>query len=611
MRSSIVWVLGAWLALANVSLAEIVVSAGRVPMASEDVASSVTSISGAELERLQVTTLPEAVRLVPGVHVVRNGGPGQTASLYIRGAKPEHVLYLIDGMEVNDPSLIGRSGDLTLLDVADIDHVEVLRGPQSAVYGSDAMGGVVNVITRKGKGAPQVNLTAEAGSFETYRESLAVSGGTGIVDYAFTATRVDSEGISAANEADGNTEKDGFDRTGLSGRFGITPSENLSFDFVARYSKDSVEYDDGAGAGGDALDNVADSERFFFGGSAKLGLLDSQWQQRLSASTTSHRRDFMSTWGANWFDSSLLKAGWQHDLYYKDMNVLSAGVEIEQETAETDSLPEVDSDIKSLFAEDRLHMGDLVLVAGIRLDDHDTFGDEVTGRVGATLKLDEIGMRLKSSYGTGFKAPSLYQLYAPASAFGVIGNAELMPETSTSWDAGIEQRLADDRVTVGVTYFDSEYEDLIDFVDGYVNQSVATIRGVECSARMDLCEDLSIGGSYTYTDSEGEAGKKLSRRPRHRASADIAYRCGDDITLSLTGIYVGEREDAYYSLTEFMTVSEDLPSYVVVDLAASWRLCENMTLFGRVENLFDEEYEELSGFGTPGISGYGGVRITL
>ena len=155
---------------------------------------------------------------------------------------------------------------------------------------------------------------------------------------------------------------------------------------------------------------------------------------------------------------------------------------------------------------------------------NDTFGEEVTGRVGATVKLEELGLRVKSTYGTGFKAPSLYQLYAPASPWGAIGNADLNPETSTSWDVGVEQRLADDRVMVGLTYFDSEYEDLIDFVDGYVNQSVATVRGAELAARITLCDALSIGGAYTYTDSEGEEGKDLSRRPRHRASVDIACR---------------------------------------------------------------------------------------
>ncbi len=614
MRQQITGIAGAVLLLAGIVQAEIVVSAGRVPTAAEDVSSSVTSLSGADLERLQVTTLPQAVSMVPGVHMVRSGGPGQTADIYIRGSKPDHILVLVDGMEMNDPSLVGRNADLSTLDVADIERIEVLRGAQSALYGADAMGGVINIITKRGSGPPTVTLSAEAGTFETYRETVTVSGGTGIVDYAFTVTHIETEGFSAANEADGNTEADGYERTGLSGRIGITPSEHLSFDLLARYSHSSVDYDNGAGEGADAPDNVAEAERLFLGGTAKLGLLDSTWQQRLTASVSEQRRDFMSSWGDNWFDSELTKVGWQHDLYQGDVNVVSAGVEVEEETAETDSLLKLDSEIKSLYVQDQVRLGGVTLVGGLRLDDHDTFGEEVTGRVGVNVRLmddEECGLRLKSTYGTGFKAPSLYQLHAPSSTFGPIGNEELQPETSRSVDAGIELCLADNRVQLDLTGFQSEYEDLIDFVAGYVNQSEADIRGAELTARVKVCEAMSVGATYTYTDSEDAEGNTLSRRPRHRATADIHYAIGEDVNLSLTCVYVGEREDSYFSSTDYVSVSEQLPDHTVVNLAASWDLCETVTLFGRVENLFDEAYEELAGYGTAGISGYGGLRVTL
>ena len=610
MKQCIVGIAGACMLLAGMATAEIVVSAGRVPTAAEDVSSSVTSLSGADLERLQIRALPEAIRMVPGVHVTRNGGPGQTSDFYIRGAKTDQILVLIDGIEMNDPSLIGRNADLSLLDPADIQSVEVLRGPQSALYGGDAMGGVINIITKRGAGAPSLSLSAEAGSFETYRGAATIAGSTGMVDYAFTATHIDSEGISAANEDDGNTEKDGYDRTGFSGRIGVSPLENLSFDFMARYIESSVDYDNGAGEGADSPDNVADAERLYLGGAAELGLLDSQWQQRFSASRVSHDRDFTSTWGENWFDSELTKVGWQHDFYQDDKNVISAGVEIEEETAETDSLPEVDSEIKSVYLQDQLHLGALVLVGGLRLDDHDTFGEEVTGRLGATLKLKDSGTRIKGTYGSGFKAPSLYQLYAPASPWGAIGNADLEPETSTSWDVGVEQKLCQ-KAVVGVTYFDSEYEDLIDFVAGYVNESEATVKGVEFSATAQLCDAVRLSGTYTYTDSEDSDGAELSRRPKHRATADLHYRWDESVNVSLGCIYVGERQDAYYSSTEYVTVEEELPGHVIFNLAASWDVSETVTLFGRVDNLLDKDYEELAGYGTPGLSGYGGVKITL
>jgi vitamin B12 transporter len=459
-----------------------------------------------------------------------------------------------------------------------------------------------------------VSLSAEAGSYGTYRESASISGSTGIVDFAFTATRMDTDGFSAANEADGNTEADGYEQTGFSGKLGISPLDNLSFDLVARYSDSSVDYDNGAGVGADASNNVADAERVFLGGTADLGLLDSQWQQSVRVSQGMQRRDFTSDWGENWFDAEQTKLGWQHDLYYEDINVLSAGVEVEKETAETDSLTEVDSEIKSLFVQDQLRLGRATLVGGLRLDDHDTFGEEVTGRVGATIRaLDgkERAVRVKGTYGTGFKAPSLYQLYAPASPWGVIGNPDLQPETSTSVDAGVEVDLADARVTLGATGFYSEYDDLIDFEVGYVNLSSAKIRGGELMARVKVTDAMSVGGAYTYTDGEDEEGHTLSRRTRHRALMDVRYDWGDDVDVSLACMYVGEREDSYFSSTEYVAVSEQLPGYTVVNLAASWSVSRRVKVFGRIENLFDEEYEELAGYGTPGISGYGGVRVAL
>jgi vitamin B12 transporter len=591
--------------------AEIVVSAGRVPTAAEDVSSSVTLVSAEDLERLQVTALPEALQMVPGVHVVRNGGPGQRESIFIRGASSDHVLVLVDGIEMNDPSMTGRRAGLAMLDVAGIERVEVLRGAQGAIYGGDALGGVINIITKRGEGAPKATLSAEAGSFETYRETASFSGSTGMVNYAFTATRIDSDGISAANERDGNTEEDGYERTGLSGRIGITPLENLALDLVARYSRSKADYDAGAGAGGDAEDNVTDVERMLLGGSAKLGLLDSQWQQHLSASVATHQRDFSSSWGENWFDSELAKVGWQHDVYLEDVNVFTAGVEVEDESAETDTFEEVDSEIKSLYVQDQVRLGNLVAVGGLRLDDHDTFGDEITSRVGLSYALEDLGARLKATYGTGFKAPSLYQLYAPASAFGAVGNADLAAEKSTTWDAGVEQSLGDGRAKVGVTYFSSDYEDLIDFENGYVNKAEAEIRGVEVTADLKVCDHVDMGVAYTYTHSENGEGEVLVRRARNRASADIRCRWTEDVNVSLSGVYVGSREDVFYDAATFASVEEELPGHVVLNAAASWDVSETVTLFGRIDNLLDKDYELVSGYGTPGLSGYGGIRVTL
>ncbi len=348
MKKRIATGVSACMLLAGMLQAEIVVSAGRVPTAAEDVSSSVSTVTAAELERWQVQTLPEALQMLPGVHLTRNGGLGQRAAIFVRGTDGDRVLVLVDGIEINDPSSTGRRADLTMLNATDIERVEVLRGSQSALYGADAMGGVINIVTKRGEGPTSFSLLGEAGSFKTWRGAASLSGATGIVDYAVSVTRVESEGISAANEADGNTEKDGYDWTAVSARVGIAPLENLSVDLVARYTDTSADYDAGAGEGGDAEGNVADTESILLGGTIKLGLLDSTWQQAVSASVASHDREFVSGWGNNWFDSEVAKAGWQHDVYLNDANVLTAGIEVEAEKAETDGLPEVDSAVRRL-----------------------------------------------------------------------------------------------------------------------------------------------------------------------------------------------------------------------------------------------------------------------
>lgn len=593
--------------------AEVVVSAGRVPMASEDVSSSVTTITSRDLLTLQPATVPDALDNVPGVHVVRSGGPGQTASIYIRGSQSQHATVLIDGMDVNDPSLISRNADLSLLDVVDIDRIEVLRGPQSALYGADAMGGVINIITKRGAGDPSLVLSAEGGSYDTFRQSAVVSGGTGMVDYAFSIAHIESDGISAANKADGNTEEDGYGRTALSGRVGISPLDNLTVDLFARYSDSSVDYDNGAGPGADSPANKTDGERLFLGSSAKLSLFDSTWQQRLDISTVTHKRDFLSDWGANWYDAVLNRVRWQSDFYCVDHNTLSIGLEYENEQAATDALPEADSEIYSLHAMDQVYLGQwLVLSGGARVDDHDTFGDEFTYRIGATIKAKCTGTRIKGTYGTGFKAPSLYQLYAPESPWGPVGNADLQPETSKGWDVGLDQSLADGRVNVGVTYFDNTFENMIDFLAaGYVNVNEAETKGLEVSAGVQLCKDFRIDGSYTYTETENKEGVALMRNPKQRAAAVLRYTWDEVVHIALSGEYVGKRQDAYYNSHLYEVVDEELPDHVVVNLAASWDTCDTLTVFGRVENLFDKEYEQLAGYGTPGISAYGGLRITL
>ncbi len=599
------------LAGAACARADIVVSASRVPMEEENVASSVSVIGREELEAMQQLTAADALAVVPGVHVARSGGAGQTTTLFIRGSNPDHVLVLVDGVKANDPSLIGREAELHLVALEDIERIEVLRGPQSSLYGSDAMGGVVNVVTRRGDEAPGVTVDLEAGSRDTYRQGLRAGGGTEAMHYAVSAAHISSAGISAANEADGNTEADPYETTTLSAVLGLRLLEQLGLDFTARYTDAHADYDDGVGPNADTPDNFSATQRFFGRGAAKLDLFDSAWRQTLGASVAAHDREFSSSWGENWFQGRTLRADWQHNVRLGERHLVVAGLEHEEEEAETDGMVARDADLSSLFLEEQFTGDVLSFSAGIRHDRHSAFGDEVTYRLGAVARVKESDTRFKATYGTAFKAPSLYQLYAPETPWGPVGNAALEAEESRGWDAGIEQGLADGRLRLGATVFATDYDNLIEFENGYVNRDQAEVRGIELSARVRAAENVTVGLHYTYTDSEDQDGRELSRRPRDRAGADIRVRWGEDVTLSADILYVGERRDAYYDVETWTVVDETLPAYAVVNLAASYAVCERVTVYGRVENLLDKEYEELSGYGTPGISFFGGLRMTL
>lgn len=593
--------------------ADIVVSATRMASEADLIASSVTVITRDMIEKQQHVTMIDVLRNVRGVHVAGNGGLGATSGVFLRGAKPEQTLVLIDGVEINDPISAGRAPHLANIDLQSIERIEVLRGVQGSLYGSDALGGVISITTRRGSGDPKYEMTFEGGSFNTFRESIGVSGSSGIVDYSAWLSRIDSEGISSANEDDGNTEPDGFMHSSVSTRIGLEPSDVLRFELSLMYFDSESDFDAFGGPGGDADANVATRKSLFVRGQAEISLLDSMWNQTIGVSFARHDRSSDSSWGMSTFDSHLVNIGWQNSFNLGDANVLTMGVEFDQETGETDSLANQRVTSTSAYVQDQMEpMDGLAIAAGARVDSHDEYGTEATFRAGPTYSIEATGTRLKATYGTGYKAPSLYQLYAPATQWGSIGNTELDPESSAGWDAGIEQVFREGMVIAGATYFDTDFSDMIDFEAGYINKSKAETTGVECFATVQVLDNLGVGVTYTYLDAKDKAdGSQLIRRPTDRASLSVDFAPTKKANISVNVLYVGEAADKSYNASTFTYTDVTLPAYTVVDIAASYQLSEIVRLFGRIENLFDTDYEEADGYGTPGMSGYAGVNITL
>lgn len=591
----------------------VVVTATRVEQPLTSVGSSVTVVDQVQLSERQCATMYEALRVVPGLDVVQLGGAAGTVSTFLRGAASEQTLVLVDGVQMNDPAGLGRGADLANMPVQNIERIEVLRGPQSTLYGADAIGGVVNVITKKGAGPFGGEVSAEAGSFNTFNEKAAIRGGTSNYHYSVGIARQDSDGFSNASEKNGNTEKDGYGRTDLSARLGWTPTDEFEASVLMRWNKATYDYDDFLNGRPVDGDNQGNTDFLSLYGEGKGKLLDGQWRPRVGGSWVSQNREDTSSMGNSSFDSLLKKLEWQNDLYIGHANILTLGVEAQAESAEStyesfgyvDHFEEQTARHRSAYAQDILTLGPLTTTVGGRVDSYDSFGTESTWRMAPSYDVQATGTRVKGSYGTGFKAPSLFQLYS------AYGSPELNPESSQGWDAGIEQEVMGDVLLFGATYFENRFDDLIDYdfvTSKYGNVSAAETRGVETFAVAKPAKDLSVRVAYTYTDTENKAtGEALKRRPRNKVSLDAAYAFTAKFKGAIGVTYVGERSDE-----DFATYSTAiLDDYVLVNLYASYDVWRNVTLFGRIENLADEDYEPALGYGSPGRAGYGGLKVTF
>jgi vitamin B12 transporter len=583
---------------------EVLVTATRVVTPTSQIGSSYTTLDGNLIERRQAIMVPEVLRLSPGIDVVRSGGPGQFTSVFMRGANSNHTLLLIDGIEANDPSGFSGLPMFANLTTDNIERIEVLRGPQSGIWGSDAIGGVINIITKKGEGPPKFSLSAEGGSYETFREAVGVSGGDKIVNYSLNLSRLDSRGISAADESLGNDEEDRYGNTTFSSRLGFTPTDEFELDFITRIvdSRAAVDTDGGPPGAftGDAIGRNLEGLEAYIKLEPRLILADGQWEQRFGLDYTGFRKDDPKGFTTD-FRGDKGDFTWQHDLYFIDGHVLTAGTEFEYEEYEDSSVSTQNANMVSGFLQDHITVFDpfFVTVSG-RMDHHSEFGSEFTWRAAPAYVIHPTGTKVKASYGTGFRAPSLPELYGP------FGNRDLEAERSRGWDAGVEQQIFTERLVADVVYFRNDFDDLVQGppIDN-VGESWA--RGVEVGLRCQPVDRLAMRASYTHQDTDDGQGRDLLRRAEHKFGFDTSLDVTEKTNVTLSIAYVSDRDDID-PVTFARTVAD---SYTLVDLAATHKVTKNLTVYGRLENLLDEEYEPVAGFGAPGIGAYGGVRLTF
>lgn len=587
-------------------VAEIIVTANKVPTAQARVGSTVNVIDAAEIERRQQVQAIDLLKRLPGVSISRNGGLGSTSTLRLRGSESGMVKVLIDGVEVNDASGANNEFDFNSLMTGDIEKIEVLKGPQSALYGNDAMAGVINIITRRGEGETRVRGTIEGGSYGTFRQQASLTGGTEQADYALSAANLSTDGFSRTFVGD---EKDGTDARSVSGRVGFQASEILRFDLNAGWSWLDTEFDPFGGDG----PSDQEKETWQLRAAASLSLLDGRFENSLAASYAGTDRDFDEPTGYyrfSTFDSRRKALDYQGNLHLRGADVATIGLSVEEEDAKTTNTvgtattTGLDDTVttKSAFAQYQAALtDDLTVTLGGRVDDHEQFGTEATWRATGAYQVPATGTILRASYGTANKAPTLYQLYDP-----FYGNASLKAEDGKGVDAGFEQPLLDGRVSFGASLFRNVYDNMIAFSNGYINVAKARTKGVELTFQAQPVESVLIQANYTYLEAKDRrTGRDLPRRPQDTINASVDWTVAQGIDLGAALRYAGKQRDTASATAPI------LDDYTVVDFTARWAVLDNVSLFGRVENLFDEDYQEVRTYRAPGRSAYGGVTVTF
>ena len=617
-------------------LTDVVITATRTPSNTLELANSISIIDSAEIVNKNSFNTFDVLKNEYGLSFSQQGTKASVSNVYIRGANSSHTLVLIDGVEVNLPSDPSNFYDFFSLPTENISRIEVLRGPQSTLYGSNALGGVINIISAQGTGKPAFNFSTEAGSYNTFKGTLSSLGKLDKFNYSVALSRIKSDGYSAASEKYGNPEKDSYQLDNINSILGYEFSDNFKTDFVIRFNKSNSDLDQSLGSPEfwDDPTYIFDQEEFFIRGQGKLNLLDNKWNQKFGLTYFTNIREYSfdtsaasiySSWSN--YNGKKYKADWQNDFQFFQNNLITAGVEFElEETASeyylTSSLhppdyasiiPKVDVNTFGFFVQDQFKVGENFFgTIGARLDNNSQFGNAFTYRIAPAYMFWETGTKFKATFGTGFKAPSLFYLYDP-----LYGNPDLDPEKSLGWDAGVEQYFWGEGFSIGATYFFNKFDDMFGFdpiTFKTININKAETNGVEMFGKASLTDGLDIKVNYTYTNAKDKSenttdyDKKLVRRPEHKAGLFLSYSFTQSANANIELIYVGEREEPDFINYPSRIV---MPDYFLVNLAAHYDLFPFLRLQGRIENLLDKQYEEIFGYGTAGFSVYGGISLKL
>ena len=583
----------------NSVLPEVVVTATRLPAIAADTPGA-RVIDSAVIEQRGAVFAADILSDVPGLSVVRSGAFGGVAQVRIRGASPGKTLVLVDGVPVNDPAEVNGAFDFSGLELSDIERIEVLSGPQSSLWGSAAIGGVIAFTTREIDG---LAADLEAGSFGTLRGRLAAGVASQRFGFGAWVSHVDTDGISAADEADGNPEADGFTSTtiGAKARYAFAPA--VSLDGSVRWTDSDADID-GFPAPAYALADTLDaqsSEQWSGFGRLRLNALGLAHQFSVSASDIS--RETVSAFPSA-FEADRQVFRWQADGSAAGIDFVVGAEREDTQGSLSSGLTEA-LGTTSAFATGRIAATDrLSLTGALRFDDTDDFGSRTTGRLSGAFDAGA-GVTLSAAYGTGFKAPSISQAVCDF-CFSAQPFPVLRPETAEGYEGAIGWASADGRIEGRVTVYRLNVDDQITYVfdpltfdSFYVNVAETATDGVELEGRARLAGGFDLSLAYAWTDArDATTGRRLLRVPERSGSATLGWT-GQRLSGALTIRGEGDQDDAGGVRKGFVTAS----------LNGSFALTDTVTLTARVENLADERYQQVLGYGEPGRSGSVGIRL--
>ena len=601
------------------SLETLVVSATRIATPAAQLGSSVTVITAADIAAEQLRTVSDVLKLVPGLNVVQSGGPGGVTSVFMRGTNSNHTKVLIDGIDVSDPSNSGATFDFGQLLASDIERIEVLRGPQSGLYGSDAIGGVISITTRSGKGPVNLSASVEGGTFRTNNETLSVGGSSDQFQYAANVEHLHAGSVPVTPldllQPGEPRNADYEDNLTASTRLGYTVTPGFDLNLVGRFTDAHYAF-----TGDDpfafpsfpsAMQSKSDTSQYYARLSGHLVSFDGVLDETVGvAYSSAWTLNLDPNFGASVNTGDRVKFDWQGAVRLSDEETLVLDAEHAHDAIHEPISAEVNDNAGAVELQSHLSEH-LYSALNLRYDDNERFGSKVTWRFAPAYVIAESDTRFSASAGTGFKAPTLGELYQNFPPF-FFANPDLKPETSTGYDLGVEQGLFNKAVQVGATWFRNDIRNLITTdVTGttYANVGRAITQGVESFIGWQPLQALHLRADYTFTQADDDIlHEELLRRPKHKATLTAAWQMSDAVSVDTTVLYVGSWIDGN---RDFSIPRLTAPAYTTVNLALNYALFNHLSVFGRIDNLLNRHYQDPVGFLQPALGVFVGLRGQL